>query len=104
MGKAFLRQLQLVSLPTSPHSLHQSSVVPLSSARFLETITSFKQHLKMNVIVPGSTKDNKASPCSTAKFKRPVSQDGLNTTRLYITSPPVPTPPRPTSIGQKGDS
>lgn len=48
-----------------------------------------------------SVKNNKASPCSVVKFKCPVSHDGLNTT--VWTPRSLPTPPRTTSIRQKGD-
>lgn len=48
-----------------------------------------------------SVKNNKVSPCSVVKFKCPVSHDGLNTT--VWTPRSLPTPPRTTSIRQKGD-
>lgn len=80
-------------LPTS-HLLHHSSAVPLSSAHFLEIVTSFKQHLKMDIF-PGSgrSKTIKPHPAVWFKFKRPVSHDGLNAT---VSTPcSLPTPPRP---------
>lgn len=47
-----------------------------------------------------SVKDNKASPCSMVKFKRPVSHEGLNTVSTPCS---LSRPPRSTSIPLKGD-
>lgn len=95
---SFLNQTSFY--PTS-HLLLHSSAVPLSSA-FSGDSNTFQTTLKDERDIPRfrPVKDNKASPCSTVKFKRPVSQDGLNTTSLDIKSLPTPTQAKPTSIRQ----